>query len=238
MKYLVLFVNTLGRLTFRDNELKSLLEMRGITNTDMRWVRDSIDGDETAFMEIELPTEDDAKFLGSRSVSIKGIFEPWGSGSTCDECLAACKAYPASLKDPYLAEGTTFKINIVSIGGTIEDAERTKMIQSCFEYMDFKGKVLMDQTRKGVRAGKGPRAQNQFWWLEDVGSPPHISTSKGLVPHRRWFAREVALGSLLAPFPPPTSLPKHSCMTRLTQAPRMLMCCPVSCVCARACLRV
>ena len=52
----------------------------------------------------------------------------------------------------------------------------------------------MDQTRKGVRAGKGPRAENQFWWLEDVGSPPHLSTTQGLAPHRRWFAREVALG--------------------------------------------
>jgi hypothetical protein len=28
-------------------------------------------------MYVELPSEEDAKFLGSRSVSIKGIFEPW-----------------------------------------------------------------------------------------------------------------------------------------------------------------
>ena len=42
-------------------------------------------------MEIDLPTEEDARFLGSRSVSIKGIFEPWGSGSTCEECLQAAK---------------------------------------------------------------------------------------------------------------------------------------------------
>jgi hypothetical protein len=42
-------------------------------------------------MEIDLPTEEDARFLGSRSVSIKGIFEPWGSGATCEECLQAVK---------------------------------------------------------------------------------------------------------------------------------------------------
>lgn len=42
-------------------------------------------------MEIDLPTEEDARFLGSRSVSVKGIFEPWGSGATCEECLQAAK---------------------------------------------------------------------------------------------------------------------------------------------------
>ena len=38
----------LGSLSgsFRDNELKSLLEMRGVAGADMRWVRDSIEGDE------------------------------------------------------------------------------------------------------------------------------------------------------------------------------------------------
>ena len=46
MKYLVLFVNTLGRLSFRDNELKSLLEMRGVTGAEMSWVREGVEGDE------------------------------------------------------------------------------------------------------------------------------------------------------------------------------------------------
>ncbi len=69
------------------------------------------------------------------------------SGGVC------AQAYPAALKDPYLAEGTTFKINVVSVGGHLADAERTSLIQTCFKYIDFKGKVLMDQTRKGVRAG-------------------------------------------------------------------------------------
>ena len=46
---------------------------------------------QTAFMEIELPSEEDAVFLGSRSVSIKGIFEPWGSGASVEECLDSAK---------------------------------------------------------------------------------------------------------------------------------------------------
>jgi tRNA (guanine10-N2)-methyltransferase len=104
------------------------------------------------------------------------------------------QAYPAHLKDPYLAEGTTFKINVVSVGGHMDEPKRSKLIQNCFKYVDFKGKVLMDQTRKGVRAGKGPRAENQFWWLEDVSTPQHSSHSAGLEPNMRWFAREVALG--------------------------------------------
>jgi hypothetical protein len=64
------------------------------------------------------------------------------------------QAYPAHLKDPYLAEGTTFKINVVSVGGHMDEPKRSKLIQNCFKYVDFKGKVLMDQTRKGARAAK------------------------------------------------------------------------------------
>ena len=32
--------------SFRDNELKSLLEMRGVTGAPMSWVRDGVEGDE------------------------------------------------------------------------------------------------------------------------------------------------------------------------------------------------
>ena len=32
--------------SFRDNELKSLLEMRGVTGAEMSWVRDGVEGDD------------------------------------------------------------------------------------------------------------------------------------------------------------------------------------------------
>ncbi len=51
-------------------------------------------------MHIELPSEEDAKFLGSRSVAIKGIFEPWGAGATCEECLEAAKVAVPSFFPP------------------------------------------------------------------------------------------------------------------------------------------
>jgi len=27
----------------------------------------------------------------------------------------------------------------------------------------------MDRTKKGLKSGKGPRAEHQFWWMEDLG---------------------------------------------------------------------
>lgn len=43
-------------------------------------------------------------------------------------------------------------------------ASCTELRRLYYQHVEFKGKVLMDKTRKGVRAGRGPRAENQFWY--------------------------------------------------------------------------
>ena len=68
-------------LILRECEVRSLLEMRGITDPRMCWAREIIEGDETPFMEVELPSVQDAMFLGSRSISIKGA---------CALCVCLC----------------------------------------------------------------------------------------------------------------------------------------------------
>ena len=220
--------------SFRDNELKALLEMRGLSGAEMTWAREGVEGDEVGgeaargarallkqmlVSELRVVTVAGASRLRSCTLSCRRrrmpsswALVPWRSRAFSSRgvpaqpaksasrpprslCLfplsppipifhlcsavrpgraaaaprqggrvagvnelrlsggVCAQAYPAALKDPYLAEGTTFKINVVSVGGHMADAERTSLIQTCFKYIDFKGKVLMDQTRKGVRAG-------------------------------------------------------------------------------------
>ncbi len=53
----------------------------------------------------------------------------------------------------------------------------------------------MDRTKKGVKAGKGERAANQFWWMEDVGiADSGNKEGRDLTPTRVYFCREVLLG--------------------------------------------
>ncbi|KAJ1490433.1 hypothetical protein T484DRAFT_1777128 [Baffinella frigidus] len=110
MKFLVLFVNTMGRLSFREAEIRAILEMQGLEGAKTRWPRMG-QLDDTPFMEIDLPSEDVARDVASRAIGIKGIFEPWGSGATAEDCLESIGTYPEERKAPYLKEESTFKIN-------------------------------------------------------------------------------------------------------------------------------
>ena len=70
------------------------------------------------------------------------------------------------------------------------------MIEQSFNHVEFKGKVLMDRTKKGVKKGAG-RAENQFWYLEDCLMTEGEEVGKGTVTGALksvWFAREVSIG--------------------------------------------
>ena len=178
--------------------------LQGLEGAEVRWPRQSssaLDMDETPFMEIDLPNEEAARAIAARAVGIKGVFEPWGHGSTAEECLQDVANFPDARKAPYLQQGSTFKINVCTYGYTLGEEARLKRIQETFKHVDFKGKVLMDRTRKGVRQNCGPRAENQFWWFEDVGVLHSATLSKAegaaaaaAAPHHLWFCREVAIG--------------------------------------------
>ena len=192
MKYLLLFASTLERLSFREHEMRAILEMRGLSAPQLAWVRNVVEGDETPFMEVDLPTEADARFLASRSITLKGIFEPWGTETSDDACLEAASAYPEDLKAPYISENSTFKLHVVCVGRHVTEDQRAEKIQKCFKYMQFQGKVAMD--------GAVGIAHTNFWFLEDAGKPTGREVREGVQGgeservNRRWFAREIARG--------------------------------------------
>lgn len=99
--------------------MRVILEMRGIREPCMVWARSVVEGDETSFMEVDLQCDDDAAFIASRAVSIRGIFAPWGTGTSETQCLEDVREYPPELQEPFLRADSTFKINIASVGGQV-----------------------------------------------------------------------------------------------------------------------
>jgi hypothetical protein len=182
MKFLILFVNTLGRLSFREAELRALLELSNCKDAPARWTRDNDPtGQESVFMEesidpsipshsatdfqsrqVDLPSLDVAKSVADRSISIKGIFEPWGSGVNAEECWANVAQFPEERKKPYLEEGSTFKINVMAYGKAFGETETKRIIETCFDHVEFRGKARPPPARDSapsphaLRASKPP----------------------------------------------------------------------------------
>lgn len=65
------------------------------------------------------------------------MYEVWGEGCNDDELKASVESYPEELKEPYLAEDTTFKIVVDRFGKVLTFAEQTDRIQSV-SYLPFK----------------------------------------------------------------------------------------------------
>ena len=103
-------------------------------------------------LQVDLPSEEVARSVAARAICIKGIFEPWGSGSNAEECWRAVADYPMERREPFLAEDSTFKINVLAYGRSMPADETKAVVENCFQHVDFKGKVLMDRCKKGARS--------------------------------------------------------------------------------------
>lgn len=62
----------------------------------------------------------------------------------------------------------------------LDDVAHKRVIGECFENVSFKGKVLMDKSRRGMRTGEN-RAEHQFWYFEDSMMTEGEEVAKGTV---------------------------------------------------------
>lgn len=84
---------------------------------DLAWTRaDGGDCEETPFWYVELPDERTARAIASRALLVKAILEAWGSAPDEGGLRDAVAAYDESRKTPYLAPGTTFKVEVEDFG--------------------------------------------------------------------------------------------------------------------------
>ena len=95
-----------------------MAEMCGVSNVeDLAWTRaDGGDCEETPFWYVELPDERTARAIASRALLVKAILEAWGSAPDEGGLRDAVAAYDESRKTPYLAPGTTFKVEVEDFG--------------------------------------------------------------------------------------------------------------------------
>lgn len=134
---------------------------------------------DSPFHFLNLPSEDIARSIVSRSFLVKGIFEVWGIGSSYEELRIAIENFAEDRKAPYLTANSTFKVVVDCFGMGLSLQEQTERINS-LHYIPFQGKVNL----------KNP--QHKFWLLE---SDSHV-VSNGLPPAMQklvYFAREIGV---------------------------------------------
>lgn len=62
--------------------------------------------------------DEKAREVLERSILTRALIEVWGEGGSQDELNAAIQAFPEDRKQPYCAEGTTFKVCVEDFGKT------------------------------------------------------------------------------------------------------------------------
>ena len=182
--YLCYFLHR--HLDFRREELQALADMAGC-GADIKWREPHGGVDHSPFWRVYIPTEELAVEVCRRSVLTRALIEVWGEGDTQEELNAAVKAFPDERKDPYIAEGTTFKVCVEDFGKTEHGTEKNPWshvvarIDALKPVLQFRGRARM----------KGP--QHLFWSVESAAA----DDLKGVpsdIPPRRYFGRVVAVG--------------------------------------------
>ena len=94
-------------------------------------------------LRVGLRDETSARRLASRAVLAKQFVEEWACGESWDEMAAALQAYPPELAAPFLAEGSTFAVNVKSFGRKISDQDRLELIRKLQPLLHWRGRASM-----------------------------------------------------------------------------------------------
>ncbi|KAL7157220.1 hypothetical protein ABFS83_02G063000 [Erythranthe nasuta] len=140
MWYLCVFFHRL--LEYRKSEFESLaglFEGRGGA-TPLEWRLPEDHHPDSPFHFVNLPSEEVAISIASRSILVKGIYELWGEGGSFEELEESIKSYPDDRKLPYISPGSTFKITVESFGKAISSEEQKDRMHK-LEFISFKGRV-------------------------------------------------------------------------------------------------
>lgn len=95
---------------------------------------------QSPYCTVRIETEAASKALIGRSISCKGIYELWGSGTTYEELHADVRERTASRWAEY--SSCTFRFDMDTYQGTRSAVEQTKLFES-FSYFGFDGRIKM-----------------------------------------------------------------------------------------------
>ncbi|KAL3843728.1 hypothetical protein ACJIZ3_001131 [Penstemon smallii] len=178
MWYLCVFYHRL--LEYRRPEVESLAGLfdASIDSTaTLQWSLPVDYHSDSPFHLVNLPSEELAQSIASRSILVKGIYEIWGEGRNFEELEEAIKSYPDDRKLPYLTPGSTFKINVDSFGKALSSHEQKDRLQK-LSFIPFEGRVnlrnpehkfcLMDNDVCGSNNGLAPIVQSRIFFGREV----------------------------------------------------------------------
>ncbi|KAK4698266.1 hypothetical protein P7C70_g8015, partial [Phenoliferia sp. Uapishka_3] len=137
MKFLLVCSNNVNLAEFRVPELQSIATLFNFTIT-----YDEQPPDITRpYMVIHLETEEQAKLLASRSISIKTVWHYWADGENYEQLQNNIKPQ-SDLYEPCTPLTTSWKFLVSSFGQAIALPEQLQVIHS-FAWMGFKGPIKL-----------------------------------------------------------------------------------------------
>jgi len=98
---------------------------------------------QTAFLILELPSEEVARRVAARSMLIFAIYELWGYGNNFTELGRSIGEFPAERKDPYTVRDSTFKVLVEAMGHKLSMEEQKEKRDALFDMVDFQGTVRL-----------------------------------------------------------------------------------------------
>ncbi|KAL2491008.1 methyltransferase [Abeliophyllum distichum] len=181
MWYLCVFYHRL--LEYRKPEFESLAGLfgafAGSTTGSLEWRLPEDQHPDSPFHFVNIPSEEIARNIASRSILVKGIYELWGEGQSFEELEEAIKSYSDEQKLPYLTPDSTFKITVESFGKVISFHEQNIRLQK-LAFIPFKGRVnlknpdhkffLMDNDDYGSENGLPPIVERRIFFGREIGA--------------------------------------------------------------------
>eukprot|EP01130_Rhizamoeba_saxonica_P002063 TRINITY_DN11871_c0_g1_i1.p1 TRINITY_DN11871_c0_g1~~TRINITY_DN11871_c0_g1_i1.p1 ORF type:complete len:445 (-),score=103.67 TRINITY_DN11871_c0_g1_i1:119-1453(-) len=168
-------------VNFRIPELESIAKLFDI---DLQFVAPH-DVIESPFIFFTVPTEEDARKIGSRSVGLRVIIEVWGQGLTYDDTIQDLIRYADEHKqmiEQQTSEDISFKFNISAYGRKYSRSYEIQIMEKFFEFGEFSIKGSISLTNP----------EQVYWIIENIGisSHPQDEPIKCI-----YFGRQICLGS-------------------------------------------
>uniref|UniRef100_A0A1B6DG38 Uncharacterized protein n=1 Tax=Clastoptera arizonana TaxID=38151 RepID=A0A1B6DG38_9HEMI len=133
-RYLFWFANE--HADFRLPEIKSIVSLYNIS---LKWVEEP---SAHPFWIVDLPNEDSARKIASRSVCLRRVIELWGHQKTIPALHQQLKEVPKDFWKPYCARNKSFKIKVETFCNSQSQREKVQKIET-FSYLPFEGPVKL-----------------------------------------------------------------------------------------------
>ncbi|XP_044735604.1 tRNA (guanine(10)-N2)-methyltransferase homolog [Chrysoperla carnea] len=134
-RYLLWFAQE--HVDFRFAEITSIIQL---LNIPIKWVEEPTPED--PYWIVQLPSEEAAHLIASRSVSLRCCLELWGRAKDIPTLHESLKKYPFDEMSKYFQSDISFKIHVETFCKHFTQKEKVQKIET-FSYLPLKGTVQL-----------------------------------------------------------------------------------------------